>query len=129
MMVPKMSAWLSVAEFLEPETVLPTQFHEAWHRPAPITPERALVLSVLWRAIEDLYKNRFARRRRDQSLYAAAYKWVASNDQSWPYSFVNICEALSLDPVSVRRELLGEMAPAPRRNVPRPSTSEVSATA
>jgi hypothetical protein len=128
-MVPKMSAWLSVAEYLEPETVLPTQFHEVWHRPAPITPERALVLSVLWRAIEDLYRNRFARRRRDQSLYAAAYKWVASDDQSWPYSFVNVCDALALDSTAVRQELLGEMAPMPGRIFAHRSTSEARASA
>jgi len=112
-MVPKMWSGVPPEDLLTPEPALPAQFHEVWHRSRAITPEKALLLSVLWQAILDLRKHRFARRRRYQRLYLEAYKWVASDDRSWPYSFVNICESLSLNPESVRHELLGEMAPLP----------------
>ena len=48
-----------------------------------------------------------------QRLYWEAYAWVASNDRSWPYSFVNLCELLDMVPDAVRQQLLGPMAPAP----------------
>ena len=112
-MVPNMWSGVPPEEMLTPEPALPAQFHEVWHRSRAITPERALVLSVLWQAILDLRKHRFAKRRRYQRLYMEAYKWVGSDDRSWPYSFVNICEMLNLSPESVRAELLGELAPAP----------------
>ena len=35
-----------------------------------------------------------------------AYKWVASGDRSWPYSFVNLCEALKLSPEYLRAGML-----------------------
>jgi hypothetical protein len=112
-MVPKMWSGVPPEDLLTPEPALPAQFNEVWHRSRAITPEKALLLSVLWQAILDLRKHRFARRRRYQRLYMEAYKWVGSDDRSWPYSFVNICEALSLTPEGVRHELLGEMAPPP----------------
>lgn len=28
--------------------------------------------------------------------------WLESNDVAWPFSFVNVCEALDLDPADVR---------------------------
>jgi hypothetical protein len=112
-MVPKMWSGIPPEDLLTPEPALPVQFQEVWHRSRAISPERALLLSVLWQAILDLRKHRYARRRRYQRLYMEAYKWVGSDDRTWPYSFVNICEALNLTPTSVRQELLGEMAPPP----------------
>jgi len=34
-----------------------------------------------------------------------AREWLASHDDSWPFAYERICEALNLDPESVRREL------------------------
>jgi hypothetical protein len=66
-----------------------------------------MVLAVLEQAFGDLEKYRFATRRRQQRLYMEAYKWVASDDREWPYSFVNLCESLNISPESVRQQLLG----------------------
>ncbi len=93
-------------ESLQPEAVLPVQFNTIWHGSKPITPERALVITMLWQAAHDLQKYRFAKRRRQQRLYMDAYKWVASEDRSWPYSFANLCEALEISPEYMREELL-----------------------
>jgi hypothetical protein len=35
-----------------------------------------------------------------------AFEWVASHDHTWPYSFVNLCDLLNLNPESLRKELL-----------------------
>jgi hypothetical protein len=99
-------------ELLIPEPALPAQFHIIWHRTRAISAERALVLAVLWQAVADLQKYRFATRRQHQRLYMEAYEWVASSDRSWPYSFVNLCELLNLSPESLREELLSGRVPS-----------------
>ncbi len=104
--------WSGVSDdVLAPEAALPTQFADIWHRSRAISPERALAMAVLWEAVFDLQKFRYAARRRQQRLYWEAYEWVASGDRSWPYSFVNLCETLDLNAESVREQLLGELAP------------------
>ena len=57
---------------------------------------RALAKGVLDQAAKDLRKFRAAREPLGRELYRDAYSWVMSNDLSWPYSFVNVCEALGL---------------------------------
>lgn len=111
-MVPKMSSVIVPEDVLAPEPALPAQFYEIWHRTRFITSERSLALSVLEQATLDLQKYRFAKRRRQQRLYMEAYKWVASEDREWPYSFENLCEALNFDPVPMREKLLSVVPPA-----------------
>jgi hypothetical protein len=108
-------------ELLKPEATLPEQFQEMWHGGRPITPERALVMVVLWQAASDLQKFRFAKSRKQQRLYMEAYKWVASDDRSWPYSFVNLCDALKLSPDYLRGGMLEGRSHAKRTE----STSEL----
>jgi len=93
-------------ELLRPESTLPEQFQTLWNGSRPVTPERALAVGVLWQAADDLRKYRYARRRKRQRLYVDAYNWVASNDRTWPYAFVSLCEALNLSPQCLRAELL-----------------------
>jgi hypothetical protein len=105
--------WSGVSDdILVPEAALPAQFADIWHKTRAITPERALALAVLWEAVADLGKFRFAARRRQQRLYWEAYNWVTSDDRSWPFSFANLCDTLNLTVEPVRKQLLGEMAPA-----------------
>jgi len=111
-MVPKMWSGVLPEDLLIPEPALPVQFKEIWHRSRAISAERALILAVLWQAADDLQKHRFARRRQQQRLYMEAYDWVASEDQRWPYSFVNLCELLQLSPEALREGLLGNAKPA-----------------
>ncbi len=107
-MVPKMWSGVLPEELLIPEPALPVQFKEIWHRSRAISPDRALILAVLWQAADDLQKYRFARRRQQQRLYMEAYEWVASGDRRWPYSFINLCEVLQLSPEALREGLLGD---------------------
>jgi hypothetical protein len=108
--------WSGVSDdVLVAEAALPEQFADIWHRSRAISPEKALVLAVLWEAVIDLAKYRFAARRRQQRFYWEAYDWVASDDRTWAYSFENLCDAVGLTPEPVRQRLLGDMAPASRR--------------
>ena len=107
-MVPKMWSGVPPEDFLTPEAALPAQFYDIWYRTRAISPERSLILSVLWQAVIDLRKYRFANRRQQQRLYMEAYEWVSSDDLLWPYSFVNVCELLNLNPDPLRAALLGD---------------------
>lgn len=105
-------------ELIAPELTLPVQFRDMWHGPGVGSPERLLAVSVLGQAANELQSFRFARRRQGQRLYMEAYQWVASNDRSWPYAFLNLCDALHLSASRVRGQLLGD-APAALRAMPR----------
>jgi len=109
-MVPKMSPVIIPEELIASEPALPVQFHEIWHKTRYVSPERSLLLAVVWQVILDLQKYRFATRRRQQRLYMDAYRWVTSDDRRWPYAFRNVAELLNVDPERLRAELLGDLA-------------------
>ena len=73
------------------------------HEPGSV---RALAKGVLRQAAKDLRAFHDAHEATGRELYRDAYSWVVSNDLSWPYSFVNVCEALGLSAEFVRSELL-----------------------
>jgi hypothetical protein len=78
-----------------------------------VCPERKLAVAVFSQAANDLQKFRYARRGAGYSLYADARKWIASNDRLWPYSFLNLCDALHLAADVIRAELLGNTSRHP----------------
>jgi hypothetical protein len=39
-------------------------------------------------------------------------EWIVSNDRSWPYSFLNLCDALDLTADRVGAERLGAESPS-----------------
>ena len=110
-MVPKMSPVVIPDELIASEPALPVQFHEIWHKTRYVAPERALLLAIVWQAVIDLQKYRFATRRRQQRLYMEAYRWVASDDRKWPYAFRNVAEMLNVAAERLRAQLLGDVAP------------------
>jgi len=69
------------------------------------TPEQRLMGAVLEDALRELVRpggtwdGARARRR------AEVRTWLASDDVAWPFSFVNVCEALDLDPGELRSYL------------------------
>jgi len=90
-------------------------------------PEAALAKGVLVQARQDLRRFRTAQDGIGREMYADAYRWVASDDFWWPYSFPNVCEVLGLSPEILRRELLADPQPGwyshSRRIAQRISTS------
>ena len=90
-------------------------------------PEVALAKGVLVQARQDLRRFRTAQGGIGREMYTDAYRWVASDDFWWPYSFPNVCEVLGLSPEILRRELLADPQPGwyshSRRIAQRISTS------
>jgi hypothetical protein len=82
---------------LEPEAVLPSQYFAQAAVDASLQPEKRLMLAVLEDAVGTFQKYVNARERTAHRLFEEVEDWFASDDGEWPYSFVNISNALGLD--------------------------------
>jgi len=82
-----------------PEAILPEQFF----RPsAALPPEKRLMLAVLEGALLDLQRSAGARTPPARRLADEVDAWIAADDEGWPCSFLNVCQALGLDVSAVR---------------------------
>ena len=70
------------------------------------TNQKDLAAGVLKQAAQDLRRFHGATSAIERELYLDAYRWVISDDCSWPFSFLNVCQLLNLVPESLRQELL-----------------------
>jgi hypothetical protein len=87
---------------LEPETVLPSQFFDRFQIDASLQPEKRLMLAVLEDAVGTFQKYATAPGRRARRLFAEAEEWFNSDDGTWPFAFVNVCQAIGLEPLYLR---------------------------
>jgi hypothetical protein len=86
--------------------------------------------AVLFDAVECFRKHTSKSSCDDRRLAHEAEQWLFADDIRWPFSFVNICTVLGLDPSYMRRGLRGYWKPSltrpakgrlQRRVVPRSS--------
>ncbi|MCW5893200.1 MAG: hypothetical protein KIT14_22015 [bacterium] len=94
------------SELLAPDTVLPEQL-AAPRRDSLISGERALMLAVL----EDAIRCYLEPPRGAIRIQREAEHWLWSADETWPFSFVNICDALGIAAGPLRRKLREQTAP------------------
>jgi hypothetical protein len=90
---------------LEPEAVLPSQYFAQAAVDASLQPEKRLMLAVLEDAVGTFQKYVNARERTAHRLFEEVNDWFSSDDGDWPYSFVNISNALGLDAAYLRSGL------------------------
>jgi len=69
-------------------------------------PEKRLLLAMLEDAITAARRPAGKPRRRPQAPRVEARRWIFSNDVRWPFSFVNVCGVLGIDPYYLRRGLI-----------------------
>src|ERR1043166_7541756 len=74
------------------------------------TSQRDLAAGVLKQAAQDLRRFHGRPSAVERELYRDAYSWLVSNDQEWPFSFLNVCQLLSCEPMNLREELLGDLS-------------------
>jgi hypothetical protein len=104
-----------VADMFEPGTVLPAQLFPSTR--AAMQPERRLMLAILEDAVATA--ERYGRARfRGRRAQVEARVWILSDDVRWPFSFVNVCDTLGLDPRCLRRGLAKLVARAGDRSEP-----------
>ena len=75
-------------------------------------PQRRLMAAVLQTVLDDFRGSAYRRARGYGMAVCAldarkAIAYVASTDRTWPFSFENVCEALGLSSIALRRELAG----------------------
>ena len=74
------------------------------------TSPKDLAAGILKQAGLDLRRFHDATSEIEREFYLDAYRWVISDDWSWPFSFLNVCQVLNLAPETVREEVLGDLS-------------------
>ena len=77
---------------------LPRQIHR-------MSSARAVSIAILLDAVAALLKGADSKRNSDRVVRMDVERWFAADDREWPFSFVNICGVLDLDPARIRRVL------------------------
>jgi hypothetical protein len=104
-----------LAAGFEPETILPSQLLDTSRLGATTQPEKRLMLAVLEDAIATFQRTRGGASRAAAREFDEVRAWLASDDTSWPYAFLNICHVLGFEPGCLRAGLDDWLAAARRR--------------
>ena len=72
------------------------------------TSRRDLAAGILEQATLDLRRFHGTTSGLEREFYLDAYRWVISDDCSWPFSLLNVCQLLKLEPEILRQDLLGD---------------------
>ena len=99
---------------LPPERILPAQFSGMWHR-RPRSPGEMLALAILSQAINDMRHYRSARYSWARRTYFDARRYIFSDNRSYPFSFLNVCDVLRISSSALRAHMreIDNAAPAP----------------
>ncbi len=81
------------------------QYREQWQGSAPLQSEKRLMFAVLLDAVECFQKYAHLPGPYARRLFENAEEWIFQNDRRWPFSFVNVCEAMEIDPSYLRKGL------------------------
>src|SRR6187551_2015362 len=74
------------------------------------TSRKDLAAGILKQAVKDLRRFHGASGAVEREFYLDAHRWVTSDDSSWPFSFLNVCQTLNLAPGTVREEVLADLS-------------------
>ena len=66
-----------------------------------LQPEKKLMFAILLDAVEC-----FQEYGEQDPFFKDAAEWIFEDDHEWPYSFINICEAVDMNPKYLRKGLL-----------------------
>ena len=72
--------------------------------------QKELAAEILKQAALDLRRFHGATSAIEREFYLDAHRWVISDDCSWPFSFLNVCQLLNLAPETVREDVLGDLS-------------------
>ncbi|HWP24339.1 MAG TPA: hypothetical protein VNM15_09215 [Candidatus Binatia bacterium] len=97
------------SRLFEGDIIAPQQFREIFSRSRNLSPEQELMLAVLCDAIECILKYCAEPLPIRARLYEEAQEWVFTQDDKAPFSFLNVCDGLNLNPDYVRRGLLAKI--------------------
>ena len=76
-----------------------------WSRVSSFTSEQKLCLAILEDAVKEYFTYAHMTHRRARHRTQACEDWFFSEDTEWPFSFINVCHYLHIDPQYFRRGL------------------------
>ena len=88
----------------EPDILASQQYYD--QETSGRQPEKSLMSAVLLDAVECFQKYPFLHDEYANRLFREAENWILDNDREWLFSFINICDALTIDPHYLRKGLL-----------------------
>ena len=65
-----------------------------------------MAAGVLKQAKSDLRRFYNGTSQVERELYLDAYRWIMSDDCTWPFSFLNVCELMNVAATDLRQELI-----------------------
>jgi hypothetical protein len=89
----------------DPGFVLPEQVFAAFGGGAALQPEKRLMLAVLEDGVASYQRHALSETPGGRAEFYEAVRWLRRNDEHWPFSFLNVCRTLDLDPSAIRRGL------------------------
>ncbi len=89
---------------LEADILLPSQFY-ALRGGRCFSGEQRLMLAILADAINIFQGCHCSGQATKSRLFREAEEWIFGSDDRWPFSFVNVCEALGIEPQALRKRL------------------------
>lgn len=100
------AAWPSTGfgSELAPDIMVPEQFAAPAATQRLDRPEVRLMIAILEEALTTYQRCAAGGRDRARSMYEVE-RWISSDDPSWLFSFVNICEVLGVVPGQVREAI------------------------
>jgi hypothetical protein len=90
----------------QPDILIGEQFMSTYRRRFSLQPEQELMLAVLQDAVFCFQENATAVNARKQALFREAEQWILSDDNSYLFSFCNICDSVGLSTTYLRRGLI-----------------------
>jgi hypothetical protein len=95
-----------VGALFEPDILTSATYSATYQRQYQLEPERVLMLAVLEDAIICFQDNVTAAGGREGALFKEAEDWILNEDDSYLYSFENICDELGFNPTYLRQGLI-----------------------
>ncbi|MBM2802383.1 MAG: hypothetical protein HW419_276 [Deltaproteobacteria bacterium] len=98
---------LDFNKLFEPDELMSAQFYQTTKRTYQANPELRLLAAVLEDAVASLMTDLRRCSKRQRRDFAEAMRWVVDrDDDDWHFSFVNVCEILTIDPEYLRAGLI-----------------------
>jgi hypothetical protein len=114
----------------EPTTILPVQYFTRLQRSAAWTGEQRLMAAIMEDAVAVCSKPSIPKSSKARHVLRETLRWVRSNDRTWMFSFLRICEMLDLEPSAIRRGIRimrGEESAASLCHLPTREVAELDA--
>lgn len=95
-----------VTSRFQPDELLSAQYFERTQKKIEVMPEKDLMLSILEDAVCCFQKYLLAPDKRGKILFEEAKRWIFDDDESWVFSYRNVCDVLGIDGDYLRSGLL-----------------------